>query len=243
MATAPSPRILELLALAEESPDLAVLRPYLTDADAAVRAAAVGAVTETVPAGAGPALAASLSDPEPAVRAAAAGSLRELLEVLPGDPQLGAVPRAALPVADPVVRAAALEALRVRRLGDALLYAEFLADPDPEIRTHGVRALVSVDAVPALARAAADPAREVRVAVTKGLAAVHAPAPAPLDPLPADTDPLARAAALAATDCPEDYAHGRRRPHGPRPAGPRGRGGGPARTWTRTPPYPHWRRP
>ncbi|MFE2551473.1 fumarate reductase/succinate dehydrogenase flavoprotein subunit [Streptomyces sp. NPDC059355] len=204
-----SPRILELLALAEESPGLTALRPYLGDPDPAVRAAAVTVIGETVPTGAGPELAARLGDADPAVRAAAAGSLRELLEVLPGDPELGAALRAALPVPDPVVRAAALEALRALRLGDAGLYAESLADPDPEVRIHAVRALVSVDAVDALARAAADPAREVRVAVAKGLAAVHAPAPAPLDPLLTDPDPLVRAAALAAlaaTGCPPPYA-------------------------------------
>ncbi|MEV6730287.1 MULTISPECIES: fumarate reductase/succinate dehydrogenase flavoprotein subunit [unclassified Streptomyces] len=205
---AASPQLLALLAVAEESPSLDALRPYLTDPDPGVRAAAVGVVTETVPAGAGPALAAGLADPAPTVRAAAAASLRELLEVLPADPDLGAALRAALAVPDPVVRAAALEALRALRLGEAGLYAESLADPDPEVRIHAVRALVSVDAVPALARAASDPAREVRVAVAKGLAAVHAPAPAPLDPLLSDPDPLVRAAALAAlaaTGCPADY--------------------------------------
>nr|WSW44300.1 fumarate reductase/succinate dehydrogenase flavoprotein subunit [Streptomyces sp. NBC_01001] len=204
-----SPRILELLALAEESPGLTALRPYLGDPDPAVRAAAVTVIGETVPAGAGPELAARLGDADAAVRAAAAGSLRELLEVLPGDPELGAALRAALAVPDPVVRAAALEALRALRLGEAGLYAESLADPDPEVRIHAVRALVSVDAVEALARAALDAAREVRVAVAKGLAAVHAPAPAPLDPLLTDPDPLVRAAALAAlaaTGCPADYA-------------------------------------
>ncbi|MGP3687837.1 fumarate reductase/succinate dehydrogenase flavoprotein subunit [Streptomyces sp. IBSNAI002] len=204
-----SPRILELLALAEESPGLEVLRPYLGDPDPAVRAAAVAALGETVPAGAGPALAERLADADGAVRAAAAAALRELLEVLPGGPELGAGLRAALAVPDPAVRSAALEALRALRLGDAGLYAAALADSDTEVRIHAVRALVSVDAAGALASAAADPAREVRVAVAKGLAAVHAPAPDPLDPLLADPDPLVRGAALgalAATGCPGRYA-------------------------------------
>ncbi|MFJ4779837.1 fumarate reductase/succinate dehydrogenase flavoprotein subunit [Streptomyces sp. NPDC088762] len=204
-----SPRILELLALAEESPDLAALRPYLTDPDPAVRSAAVAALGETVPPGAGPALTLRLADAAPAVRAAAAGALRELLEVLPGSPELGAGLRAALAVPDAVVRAAALEALRVLRLGDAELYAVSLADAEPEVRIHAVRALVSVDAVPALTVAAADPAREVRVAVAKGLAAVRDPAPASLDPLLGDPDPLVRGAAfgaLAHAGCPAGYA-------------------------------------
>ncbi|MFB6562043.1 fumarate reductase/succinate dehydrogenase flavoprotein subunit [Streptomyces sp. NPDC056400] len=207
--SASSPRILELLALAEESPDLDVLRPYLADPDPAVRAAAVAALGETVPAGAGPALAARLADAAPVVRAAAAAALRELVEVLPGGPELGAGLRAALVVPDPAVRSAALEALRALRLGDVQAYAASLADADPEVRIHAVRALVSVDAVPELAAAAADPAREVRVAVAKGLASVHAPAPGPLDPLLADADPLVRGAALgalASVGCPDGYA-------------------------------------
>ncbi|MCX5012397.1 fumarate reductase/succinate dehydrogenase flavoprotein subunit [Streptomyces sp. NBC_00555] len=204
-----SPRIVQLLALAEESPDLAALTPYLADPDPSVRAAAVAALGETVPEGAGPALAARLGDTAPAVRAAAAAALRELVEVLPGEPELGAGLRAALAVPDPAVRSAALEALRALRLGDAELYAASLADADPEVRIHAVRGLVAVDAVPALATAAADPAREVRVAVARGLAAVHPPAPAPLDPLLADPDPLVRGAALAAlasVGCPDGYA-------------------------------------
>ncbi len=202
-------RILELLALVEESPGLGELRPYLGSADPAVRAAAVAALGETGPVGAGPALAACLADADQAVRAAAAASLRELLEVLPGEPELGDGLRAALAVPDPAVRSAALEALRALRLGDAELYAASLADADTEVRIHAVRALVSVDAAPALAAAAVDPAREVRVAVAKGLASVRAPAPGRLDPLLADSDPLVRGAALgalAATGCPGRYA-------------------------------------
>ncbi|MFE1809968.1 fumarate reductase/succinate dehydrogenase flavoprotein subunit [Streptomyces sp. NPDC059533] len=212
-SSAPSPALLRLLSLAEESPDLEAFRPYLADADPEVRAAAVAALGETVPAGAGPALAERLRDGAPRVRAAAAAALRELVEVLPAGPELGAGLRAALDVADPVVRAASLDVLRALRLGDAGTYAAVytaaLSDADVEVRTTAVRALVSVDAVAELAVAAGDPAREVRVAVARGLAAVRAPAPAPLDPLLDDPDPLVRGAALRAladTGCPPPYA-------------------------------------
>ncbi|MEV7546089.1 fumarate reductase/succinate dehydrogenase flavoprotein subunit [Streptomyces sp. NPDC089915] len=207
-----SPRILEVLALAEEAPGLAVLHGYLTDPDPAVRAAAVAAVGETVPGGAGPALAGRLRDADPGVRAAAAGALRELLEVLPGDAELDAGLQEALAVDDRVVRAAALEGLRALRLGDAPLYARSLADPDTEVRVQAVRALVSVDALGELAAAAGDGAREVRVAVAKGLAAVAGEGTgtrAALAPLLDDPDPLVRGAALgalAATGCPPPYA-------------------------------------
>ncbi|MFB7586929.1 fumarate reductase/succinate dehydrogenase flavoprotein subunit [Streptomyces sp. NPDC056169] len=210
-ATAPAPHLtlLRLLALVEESPDLAALRPYLDDADPGVRAAAVTALGETAPAGAGPALAAHLRDTAPQVRAAAAAALRELVEVLPAEPPLAAGLREALGVPDPAVRVAALDVLRALRLGAAPLYAASLADADVEVRIQAVRALVSVDAVEELAGAAADQAREVRVAVARGLAAVRAPAPKPLDPLLDDADPLVRGAALAAlagTGCPPEYA-------------------------------------
>ncbi|MFE2017231.1 fumarate reductase/succinate dehydrogenase flavoprotein subunit [Streptomyces sp. NPDC059499] len=205
----PSPRILELLALADDQPDLPVLAPYLADADPAVRRAAVAALTESTPQGAGPALAGTLADPAPSVRAAAAASLRELVEVLPAEPALRAPLVTALGSDDPVVRSTALDTLRALRLGDADLYARTLGDPVIDVRLHTVRALVSVDAVQALAAAAADPSREVRVAVAKGLAATHSPAPEPLTPLLADGDALVRAAALAAlaaTGCPAPYA-------------------------------------
>ncbi|MGW0560497.1 fumarate reductase/succinate dehydrogenase flavoprotein subunit [Streptomyces sp. NPDC003016] len=205
----PSPALLRLLSLSEESPDLDALRPYLADADPAVRAAAVAALGETVPAGAGPALAERLRDTAPQVRAAAATTLRELAEVLPAEADLGSGLREALGGADPAVRAAALDVLRALRLGDVGVYAAALADTDIDVRITAVRALVSVDAVAELVVAGADPAREVRVAVARGLAAVHAPAPAPLDPLLDDADPLVRSAALAAlaaTGCPPHYA-------------------------------------
>ncbi|MEU1008260.1 fumarate reductase/succinate dehydrogenase flavoprotein subunit [Streptomyces sp. NPDC005890] len=215
---AASPRLLELLGLAEEEPELAAIEPYLTDPDPAVRRTAVAVLTETVPPGTGQALAGALADPDAEVRAAAAASLRELVETLPPEPALGAALTDALAQADPVVRAAALDVLRALRLGEAKVFAAALDDPDIAVRTEAVRALVSVDAVRPLAGAADDPSREVRVTVAKALAtvgsAVLAPADrnlltAALDRLTEDGDPLVRGAtlgALAATGCPPPLA-------------------------------------
>lgn len=170
-----SSRLLELVALAEEEPELTALLPYLTDPVPAVRREAVAVLTETVPSGTGPALAEALRDPSAEVRAAAAASLRELVETLPPEPALRDGLAAALAESDPVVRAAALDVLRALRLGDADLFAGSLTDVDIAVRIEAVRALVSVDAADELARAAtADPSREVRVTIAKSLATVAA---------------------------------------------------------------------
>ncbi|GAA4301928.1 fumarate reductase/succinate dehydrogenase flavoprotein subunit [Streptomyces venetus] len=213
-------RLLELVALADEEPELQALQPYLTDPEPAVRREAVAVLTETLPPGTGPALAAALRDTATEVRAAAAASLRELVETLPPEPELRDGLAAALAEPDPVVRAAALDVLRALRLGDAALFADALADSDIAVRIEAVRALVSVDAAGELAGAApADPSREVRVAIAKGLATVgadrltgEAPAGSAPDPVEAaltglldDPDALVRAAAygaLGTTGCP-----------------------------------------
>ncbi|WP_313904918.1 fumarate reductase/succinate dehydrogenase flavoprotein subunit [Streptomyces sp. IB201691-2A2] len=222
-----SPRLLELLALAEEEPELSLVRPYLTDPEPSVRRAAVSVLTETTPTGTGPALAAALADTDAAVRAAAAASLRELVETLTPEPALRDPLTHALAQPDLVVRAAALDVLRALRLGDAGLFARSLGDPDISVRIEAVRALVSVDAADELVRAADDASREVRVTVAKALATVGAdadrrkvavaaaatgagaaPAPAPdakaadavlgaLDRLTEDSDALVRGAAFA----------------------------------------------
>ncbi|MFF3917644.1 fumarate reductase/succinate dehydrogenase flavoprotein subunit [Streptomyces sp. NPDC001852] len=213
-----SPRLLELLELAESEPELSLLESYLADRDPAVRRTAVSVLTETVPPGAGQALADALSDPDAEVRAAAAASLRELVETLPPEPALGAALAGVLASADPVVRAAALDVLRALRLGEAGVFAAALDDPDIAVRTEAVRALVSVDAVRPLAGAADDPSREVRVTVAKALAAVGPVSltaadrellTAALDRLTEDSDPLVRGAAFAAlsgTGCPGPLA-------------------------------------
>ncbi|MFK0154968.1 fumarate reductase/succinate dehydrogenase flavoprotein subunit [Streptomyces sp. NPDC090493] len=214
-----SPRLLGLLALAEEEPELAVLEPYLTDLDASVRRTAVAVLSETAPAGVGPALAGALADPDAGVRSVAAASLRELVETLPSDPALGDALVDALGVADPLVRAAVLDVLRALRLGGAGLFAGFLADSDPGVRIEAVRALVSVDAVAALVGAIGveDPSREVRVTLAKALGTVGASGTAPgegsvlgaLTVLVGDADVLVRGAAyeaLGGVGCPPGLA-------------------------------------
>ncbi|MGW7303648.1 fumarate reductase/succinate dehydrogenase flavoprotein subunit [Streptomyces sp. NPDC054829] len=202
-----TPRLLELLALAEEEPDLAALNGYLTDPEPSVRRTAVTVLTETVPLGTGPRLARALADPDAGVRTAAVASLRELAETLPAEPALRDGLAAALSEADPAVRAAALDVLRALRLGDAELFARSLSDSDIAVRIAAARALVSVDAAADVARAAADPSREVRVTVAKALATLGAGAA--LVPLLDDPDVLVRGAAyegLGTTGCPADLA-------------------------------------
>ncbi|WP_328431961.1 fumarate reductase/succinate dehydrogenase flavoprotein subunit [Streptomyces sp. NBC_00453] len=170
-----SARLLELVALSEEEPELHALRPYLADLSPTVRREAVAVLTETVPPGTGPALAEALRDAAAEVRAAAAASLRELVETLPPEPALRDGLSAALAEPDPVVRAAALDVLRALRLGDAALFTGLLTDAVISVRIEAVRALVSVDAATELANAAtADPSREVRVTIAKSLATVWA---------------------------------------------------------------------
>ncbi|MGW3360728.1 fumarate reductase/succinate dehydrogenase flavoprotein subunit [Streptomyces bungoensis] len=208
-----TPRLLEVLSLAEDEPDLSALADYLTDPDPRVRRTAVTVLTEIVPPGTGPVLASALTDPDAGVRAAAVASLRELVETLPPEPALRDGLAAALFEADPAVRAAALDVLRALRLGDAELFAHSLTDSDIAVRIAAVRALVSVDAAEEVARAAAvDPSREVRVTIAKALATLDTGsdiARSALAALVDDPDPLVRGAAYEAmgtTGCPAALA-------------------------------------
>lgn len=191
----PSPRIAEVLAL--EEPTVADLARYLADSDPGVRRTAVATLTEHIPDGYAPALLAALGDDDAAVRRTGADGIRELVEVLP-DPEKA---REYLDSADRVVRAAALYVLAARRAGDGAHYRRALADVDHRVRIEAVRALVSVDDVQGVVDAAGDENREVRIAAAAGLAtlaAVAAPASRAVRGLVADTDPLVRAAGLAA---------------------------------------------
>ncbi|MCK2218367.1 fumarate reductase/succinate dehydrogenase flavoprotein subunit [Actinomadura sp. ATCC 31491] len=198
VAVGRSPRILELHRLAEEQPTAGQLAPYLADPDPKVRRAAIATLTETVPEGAGPALAAALGDAHGTVRHAAATALRELVEVLPATPGLRTALLERLAGGDAVVRASVLDVLRALRLGDRERFAAGLRDTDRRVRIEAVRALVSLDESDLVATAAADPSREVRVQAAKGLGRIGKPSAA-LATLAADPDPLVRAAALEAS--------------------------------------------
>ncbi|WP_106401174.1 fumarate reductase/succinate dehydrogenase flavoprotein subunit [Actinocorallia populi] len=196
-AAARSPRILELLRMAESAPGTADIVPYLADPDPKVRRAAVATLTEVVPEGFAAALVDALGDAHASVRHAAATALRELVEVIPPSTELADA--LTKPYSDPVVRAAVLDVLRALRLGGTALFAAALRDDDHRVRLQAVRGLVSLDDVKAVSQAASDTSREVRVTVAAGLGHLARPeAAAVLTILAADLDPLVRAAAFKA---------------------------------------------
>lgn len=190
-AQPPSPRIAVVVAL--EEPALADLAEFLADPDPAVRRTAVAALTEHTPGGYESALFDALADEDAAVRRTAADGARELVEVL-ADPAAAGVHRDS---ADPVVRACVVYLLCSRRVGDPARYRAALADPDHRVRIEAVRALVSADDATAVAAAAQDANREVRIAVANACATLRAGAQT-VRALIGDPDPLVRAAALAA---------------------------------------------
>jgi succinate dehydrogenase/fumarate reductase flavoprotein subunit/HEAT repeat protein len=190
-ADPPSPRIVAVLAL--EEPTVGALAEFLADPDARVRRTAVATLTEHTPDGYGAALMDALADTDAAVRRTAAEGVRELVEVLP-HPETA---RASLASADAVVRSVSVYLLAARRAGDADAFRLALDDVDHRVRIEAVRALVSIDDAAGVAAAARDDNREVRIVAANGLATLRAGRDA-VRSLVADTDPLVRAAALAA---------------------------------------------
>jgi succinate dehydrogenase/fumarate reductase flavoprotein subunit/HEAT repeat protein len=187
----PSPRIAAVLAI--EEPTVAALAEFLTDADAHVRRTAVATLTEHIPDGYAAALMDALADSDAAVRRTAADGVRELVEVLP-HPDAA---REFLASADAVVRSVSIYLLAARRAGDAGAFRRAVGDVDHRVRIEAVRALVSVDDADGVAAAARDDNREVRIVAASGLATLRAGRDT-VRSLVADTDPLVRAAALAA---------------------------------------------
>ena len=199
-------RIVAVLALAEQEPPLAAFAAYLGDDEPEVRRTAVATLTEVAPPGVPDALVDALADSDPSVRAAAISGLRELADVLPAEARLGIRMRTAYASVDPAVRQLVVELLRVTGLGTSADFRAAAEDVDLAVRLQAVRGLVRRDDVEGLAAAAADPAREVRVAAAHGVGSVGDPrAAAVLHRLTGDHDVLVRAAALqaaAAINCP-----------------------------------------
>jgi succinate dehydrogenase/fumarate reductase flavoprotein subunit/HEAT repeat protein len=196
----PSPRIAEVLSL--ESPTVTDLAGFLSDTEPGVRRTAVSTLVEHLPDGYAGALLDALGDDDAEVRRVAADGVRELGEVLPAPEHVAEQ----LKSEDPVVRAVALYLLSARRVGERGQYRRALADVDHRVRIEAVRALVSVDDSDGVAAAAGDDNREVRIAAANGLSTLRTGATA-VRRLVGDSDPLVRAAALAAlgvVGCGED---------------------------------------
>ncbi|MCD0448374.1 HEAT repeat domain-containing protein [Actinocorallia sp. API 0066] len=175
--------------------DLSLLEEYLRDPDPRVRRAAVEILAETAPGGSGDALAWALADEDPDVRASAALALATLRPPV-GEDGVAALRLAAARGADPLVRGTAEAHLRVLVDAHRSLYAQGLADDEPQIRAQAVLALTALRAADAVREAADDPARDVRVAVADGLARLGTADG--LDQLLDDHDPVVRLAALDA---------------------------------------------
>ncbi|RZU53583.1 HEAT repeat protein [Krasilnikovia cinnamomea] len=192
-------RIVAVLALTEHAATLAEFRPFLADPDPEVRRTAVATLTEVAPEGVADALVAALHDRHTEVRSAATAGLRELADVLPGSAALAKRLRDARTSPDPLVRQVVVELQRITGVGHADDFRAALGDSALGVRLQSVRGLVRCDDVAGLAAAAADPAREVRVAVAHGVGTVADPqGAAVLQRLAADVDPLVRAASLRA---------------------------------------------
>ena len=187
----PSPRIADVLSL--DSPTVTDLADFLSDTDPVVRRTAVCTLVEHLPDGYADALLDALGDGDAEVRRFAADSVRELVEVLPAPEYVAKQ----LNSEDPVVRGVAVYLLSARRAGERDRYRRALADADHRVRIEAVRALVSVDDSDGVGAAAGDDNREVRIAAANGLSTLRTGTNA-VRRLVGDSDPLVRAAALAA---------------------------------------------
>jgi HEAT repeat protein len=204
-----SSRMLSLLELADECPELTELRPYLDSDDAEVRRTALSVLSETTEewAAASAVIAAALTDIDAGVRRTAMELLAELREVLVAGDEFAVALRAGAAGADASVRATAIGALWRHRLTTTAELSQWLTDAEVDVRREAVLGLVSLDALDALAVAAADDEPLVRISVAKAVAAIGDPRGVQtLVQLAADPEPLVRAAALAGmehTGCDE----------------------------------------
>ncbi|GAA2574238.1 HEAT repeat domain-containing protein [Actinomadura fulvescens] len=185
-------------------PQVCDLEPYLRDPEPEVRAAALSVLIRNAGGGDGPrgfgdALAWALADEDEQTRRLAAEALRDLPEVCLGDEGVRALLLASARGRDRLVREVATALLVVLTEGAGEMYEQGLHDGEVHVRVQAILGLVALRAVGAVAEAADDPAREVRVAVADGLARLAVPAGLPvLEHLLTDHDPVVRMAALDA---------------------------------------------
>ncbi|EWM15646.1 fumarate reductase/succinate dehydrogenase flavoprotein subunit [Kutzneria sp. 744] len=178
-----SPDLVALLALAEASPSLDDLRPYLASPVEAVRLTAVTTLTETTPTGFASALAESFDDPAPAVRQTAAAGLRELVEVIdvPGTdrrdlaestPAHGSADNAAPSGRPPAQATSATDPFTARLL-------RAVHNAEPAVRSAALYLLRSLrlGSSAAFSGALADAEPEVRIEAVHGLVSLDASAP------------------------------------------------------------------
>ncbi|MCH7230557.1 HEAT repeat domain-containing protein [Glycomyces sp. L485] len=212
MSAAQSGRILALLELVDEAPEVEELASYLADPDPEVRRTALSVLSEAADdwKEASPVFAAALLDADAAVRDRAADLLRELREVIEPSPEFESGLRAALDHSEAAIRVAAIGALWRHRLTGAAELGSILRDPDERARREAVLGMVSLDDLDGLAAASGDPSPWVRIAAARGIGAVGDPRGiATLTRMHDDDDPLVRAASLAAlaqTGCTDDAA-------------------------------------
>lgn len=212
MSTTQSGRILALLELADEAPEVDELAAYLADPDPEVRRTALSVLSESADdwEAASPLFAAALTDPDSAVRRRAADLLGELREVLLPGSAFESGLRAGLAHSEADIRVAALGALWRHRLIVEAELAALLRDPEERVRREAVLGMVSLDDLDGLAAASGDASAWVRIAAARGVGAVGDPRGiATLARMHDDEDPLVRAAALTAlsqTGCTEDLA-------------------------------------
>jgi hypothetical protein len=153
MSATQSGRILALLELVDEAPEVSELDGYLTDPDPEVRRTALSVLSEAADdwAEASPLIAAALLDGEAAVRRRAADLLGELREVIEPGPAFEAGLRAALDHPEAEIRVAALGALWRHRLTRPAELAALLRDGDERVRREAVLGMVSLDDLDGLA--------------------------------------------------------------------------------------------
>lgn len=168
-------RLVRLLSLVDEEPELEDLEVFLKDSDPGVRVAALDLLTDLLPADAGAALAGALLDDNLRVREAAITALEETRPLLNVTPQMNEALDRALASPQNTVRSAVVRLCQNMGWRPEAWYCAQLSDPDASVRKEAVRGLVALDALDALRTVTDDTSVEVRRVLAASLARLRAP--------------------------------------------------------------------